>query len=654
MFRDDATPSSAPTETAAPTAQSLGLPVEPRRLAWAVWGARRWIGLAALVASLIGAVIGKFVVPKSYLSTAVLLWQPPVAARTDAVREVATLAQSVKVPANLLRVRERLRLASSIEQLARGVDVAPGENSHLMQISARSSSKQEAADLAQAVVDTFLDTQREQAQATLQESVNALQQSLKQAQEESSQARARYDAFRAEHRVDDFPSDVQAAISEAARLRVSAGDASVELRGLEAQLQALKGARSGFSERVVLSRNEQNDARARLGRTESELAGLRARFTDDHPRVKAAAAEVSALQGRAEEASPTVVGQVVGRNPVRDALAMQVEESSALRKATAERARALADLRQAAEQRASLLTQVQGEAARLLAEVQANEGHVALLLKQLAMAEDDVRGATPGFQVLSRPTPPERSEKGLGRIVAALIPAVTLLAGVLLALLRELRTGAVRAASEAAYWLRAPVLWASAWPLSGSPAALARELADNMEGRASVVGILGVAGAPSQEVAALLSARLTSRSCQVSIWDVRDEDVIGENASPDACEDPRIGRLLRARTARGHLVLVVGLDGVDHEQLRALSRWLDGLLVIAPSGKARALDLRRLLAAVPRLEQRIAAVVLEQPDELGPREVRGHDWLPRNAAQALQKESTRRRTPKRTLRGAIP
>jgi hypothetical protein len=163
-----------------------------------------------------------------------------------------------------------------------------------------------------------------------------------------------------------------------------------------------------------------------------------------------------------------------------------------------------------------------------------------------------------------------------------------------------------------------------------------------------------MAGAPSREVAALLSTHLTSRSCQVSIWDVRDEDVIGENASPDACEDPRIGRLLRARTARGHLVLVVGLDSVDHELLRALCRWLDGLLVIASSGKARALDLRSLLAAVPRLEQRIAAVLLDQPDELGPREVRGHDWLPQDTARALQQESTRRRTRKRALRGAPP
>ncbi|MCU0654384.1 MAG: hypothetical protein MUF64_03560 [Polyangiaceae bacterium] len=657
MFRDDATPQGAtPTEPSPMAAKSLGLPVEPRRLLWAIWGFRRWGAIAVVVTGLIGAAVGKFAVPKSYLSSATLLWQPATSARSDEVREVATLAQSVKVPANLLRVRERLKLSNSIEQLARGVEVSLGENSHLMLISARSSSRQEAADLAQAVVEVFLDAQREQAQSKLQETVNALQQSLKQAQQEATQARGRYDAFRSEHRVDDFSADVQAAITEAARLRVSAGDVSVELRGLEARLQALKGARSNFSERVVLSRNEQNEDQARLGRLESELAGLRARFTDDHPRVKSASAEVDALRGRVEDATPTVVGQVVGRNPVRDALVMQVEESTALRKAMAERARALADLRQAAEQRASLLTQVQGEAARLLAEVQANEAHVALLLKQIAMAEDDVRGATSGFQVLSKPLPPERSEKGFGRIVAVAFPGVALVLSILIALVRELRTGCVRAASEVAYWLKAPVIWASSWPGAGAPAVLARELADHLENRGAVVGVLGMGGAPSQEVVALLSQRLASRSCPVSIWDAREEEVVGPDALPEACEDPRIGRKLRAKAARGNLVLVVGLEDAEIEQLRALSRWMDGLLVVITSGKVRLLDLRSLPDSLPRLQGKMGAVVVAQPDELGGREVRGPEWLPPPAPARLLQRKLERKGPRRRalLRGANP
>jgi len=655
MFRDDAMPQLNATSTEAAPTSDLGLPVEPRRLLMALSGARRRLAVAALVAGVAGALVGKLVVPKSYLASATLLWQPPASAKSDAAREVATVAQSVKVPANLLRMRERLALPMAIDKLASSLEVTPGESSHLIAVSAHASSREEAARLAQGLVDVFLEAQRDQAQAKLQEIATALRQSLSQAEAAQTQSRGRYDAFRAEHHIDDFPMDVQSSITEAARLRVAAGDAEVDLRGLEARLLALRGARSSSSEQVVLSRSEHNDDKTRLGQLESELAGLKSRFTDDHPRVRSAAAEVEALRDRASGVNPTVVGQVVGRNPLRDALAMQVEESTALRKAVAERARALAELRKAAEQRAERLTQAQGEAARLLAEVQANEEHVVLLHKQIAMAEDDVRGASSGFQVLSKAMPPERSEKGLGRVVAIAAPLVALLVAALVVLWKELRSGAVRSASEAAYWLQAPVLWTSAWPSAGASAVVARELADGLEDRPAVVGVVGVGAASAKEVAELIVGRLKARSCPVSVWDAREEGVTGEGAPPEACEDRKVGRLLRSRADKGKVVLVTGLDGAGVEQLRGISRWLDGMLVVVGSGVARVTELRELRRSLPRLAGRMAAVVVDAPEGLGAKEIPGAPWLPSPVARLVQQQAlVTRRTRKTTPRGAAP
>lgn len=659
MFRDDTELPSATTPTPAPEVVApadLGLPVEPRRLLRALSQSRRSIFAATMLAAVVGAAIGKFVVPKSYLAHATLLWQPPATAHADAAREVATVAQSVKVPANLLRMRERLHLPTPIDRLAQNLDVTPGESSHLIAVSAHASSADEAARLAQGLVDVFLEAQRDQAQAKLQEIATALHQSLAQATDAQTRSRARYNDFRSEHHIDDFPTDVQHSISEAARLRVAAGDAEVDLRGLEARLMALRGSRSASSEQVVLSRSEHNDDRSRLGQQESELAGLRARFTDEHPRVRAAAAEVDALRERVGGGvNPTVVGQVVGRNPLRDALAMQVEESTALRKAVAERARALAELRRAAEERAERLTQAQGEAARLLAEVQANEEHVTLLHKQIAMAEDDVRAATSGFQVLSRALPPERSEKGWGRLVAILAPLVVLVVTALMALWRELRAGAVRGSSEVAYWLQAPVLWASSWPSAGSPAVLARELADALENRPAVVGLVGIGAASSAEVASLISARLRSRSCPVSVWDAREAGVTDENAPLEACEERRVGQALQARISQGRVVLVTGLDDANPEQLRGMSRWLDALLVVVSSGTARAAELRSLRRSLPRLAGRMAAVVIDAPDGLGHPEISGPTWLRVATARPVQPDPTaRRRVPPNAPQGVAP
>ena len=658
MIRPDALPSSSPAVPAptAPSAPSLGVPIEPRRLLGALLRARRRLGCSVLAAALVGALAGKFVVPKSYLASATLLWQPPTAGHADATREVATVAQSVKVPTNLVAVRERLGLTISIDKLAQQLEVTLGDNSHLLIISAHTPDRDASVLLTQTAVNVFLDAQRRQAQGKLEESVSALRQSLAQADTAQAQARSRYDAFRTEHHVEDFSIDVLTAIQDAARLRVSASEAEVDLRGLEARLSSLRGAHATAASQVVLSRNETNDDQARLGRLDSELAGLRARFTDDHPRVQAAAAEVEALRGRLDSASPTVVGQVVGRSPLHYALTMQVEESTALRRAVAERARALTDLRRAAEERAGHLTHVQGEAARLLSDVQANEGHVASLFQQLASAEDDVRKASSGFQVVSSPLRPERSEKGMGRVVAIVLPLLVLVVGMLVVLVRELRTGMVRSASEVAHWLRGPVVWASSWPAAGSPTTLARELSDAIEGPPRVIGVLGLGGSPSQALVELAVARLKLRGSPVSVWDARDACILGEDALPEACEDRAVGEWLQGMTQKGRVVLVTGLDGAPLEALRALSRWLDSLLVVVGSGSTGAFELRALGQALPRLTGRLGAVVVNAPDGLGAREVRGATWLPpaavdapspadrRSVAQRLQRRTARSRS----------
>jgi uncharacterized protein involved in exopolysaccharide biosynthesis len=587
------------------------LPVDPRRLVRALRSARRWIGVVVCVATVLGAVLGKFVIGKTYVATATILWQPPAAARADAARELATLSQSVKLPANLQRVRDLVSRGDSVDVVGKRVDVQLGDQSMLIGVKAQEKSAELAAKLANATVDVFIDSQKDLAADRLKDVAAALRQSLAQSETALGDARTSYDDFRRTNRVADFSQDVQASIAELARLHLSLNDARAELDGLGARERELQRARQEIPSDIVLSRSEQNVDAVHVAQLESELAEKRAHYSEDNPLVLTLAAEVKALHQRPDQAA-TITGQIVGRNAMRDTFATQAEESAAAKSALEKRSRTLEDLEGEARRRTEQLTAVQGEAARLLANVEANEQHVAGLLKQIAMAEDDVRGASSNFQVVSHAAPPEHSEKGIGRIVAAGVPVLAAIVTVLVVVIREVKSLRVVTGKEAAYWGRAPVLCSTAWPVAGLEDAsrAGRACADAFEVVGGAIGVTAV-GAPREaaELAVQIVERLRHRGVRAAVLD--GPRIVGGAAEDlvDALEHGDFGaRIARARRTN-RAVFVLLPDTARADAVRAAQRWLDGTLVVVPSGTIRIPDLGGLGASFGLAEGGMSLVV---------------------------------------------
>jgi uncharacterized protein involved in exopolysaccharide biosynthesis len=629
-------PGSEAHAQAAPVAppgppERAGTPVEPRRVLAALKRAKRRLVIATVIAAVAGAVVGKLT-PKSYAASATVLWQPPAVAHIEPARELATLAQSVKLPANILAVRAKVSSTNTVEQMAKALDVTLGDNSMLLTITARERSPERSAELAQAAVDVFIEAQREGAAEKLREVVKALRASLAQAEAEHDQSRGRYDDFRIQNSVDDFPTEVQAAIQDVARLRVAVNDARVELGSLAARQDALQRAQARSPESVVLSRSEQNFDETRAGQLATELAELKGRYSSDHPRVQAIEAELTALRAQARATQPTVSGQTVGRSSLRDTLSAQIEESQAARSAVTERAKSLETLQREAGSRASALTAVQGEAARLLADVKVNEEHVALLLKQLAMGEDDVRGATSAFRLVSNATPPEHSEKAIGRIIAASTPLLVLIVGLLVIAGREIARARIVAGTEAAFFAKAPVLWSTSWPLAVSApndatradaaqeaSALARELADVCEQRTGVLGVAPLGDAtPAHDAARMLVDRLERRGRKVCLVDAAAPPAHEGTSAADLFESGAFGTRIAAHLARHDFVIVVLPSATDVGAMRAVVRWLDGLLVVVESGTQPLDVLGGLTDATADRGRGVGVVVVRVPHDLLP------------------------------------
>jgi uncharacterized protein involved in exopolysaccharide biosynthesis len=642
-----ATEAAPAAAEAPPPPKRLGSPVEPRRILHAIRRARKLLSGVTAVAAILGAVAGK-TAPKTYAAAATILWEPPTGVRADPVRELATLSQSVKLPANLLHVRERTGGGQPLESLDKAIEVKLGENSMLLTVTARGKTAHAAADLAQATVDVFMDAQRERARTRLREVVTALRQSLSQAEAAHVESRDQYDAFRAENGVDDFPTEIQTAIQDVARLRLAVKDAQVELQGVEARQGALRESHAKNPESVVISRSELNSDDARVGQLETELAEARARFAGDHPRVQVIEAELTSLREHARASAPVVSGQIVGRNAIRDSLTAQIEESSALRSAIAVRAGALATLQQQAESRAAQLSGVQGQAAKLLADVKANEDHVALLLKQLAMAEDDIRSASSGFQTLSSATPPEHSEKSVGRVLAVVIPVIALLLTAIVVLVRELGKVRITTGGEAAYFAKAPVLWSTSWPAKdpvepdGEASALARALADACEDCPGVIGVAAL-GEPSTagDLGALLVDRLRRRGRRAVVFDATQPRGAAGATAADVLEGRAFGARLAALARKHEHVVALLPPASDLAALRAAGRWLDGVLLVVESGLSGKEELYDVTQAVSK-GKGVAIAVVNVPRDLLPL---GHRGL--GDPQALFRDT-------KTLRASLP
>lgn len=597
------------------TRPRTGWPIDLRRVLVVLRRNLPWIFGMTVIAALGGVLLARFVITRTYSSSASLLWEPPAASRTDGSRELSTLVNSVKLPTNLVQVRERTGYQGPLIDLASDLEVSAADNSMLITITGKAPSPKAAADLTNTTVDVFLDAQKKVSETRLRETALALKQSLDQSHKALTEARARYDEFRSANKIDDLAAETQSAIEELARLRVVENNARVELESAQADEQIHRGVRVPA---VGAPLAAQAAARApvadpRLAVLEAELTDARAKYTDSHPRIRALESEISTLRANPPPAPMSAASSPAAQARRQDPPAVGVRDTAASRRSVAQRRKALESVIHDAEQRAAQLTAVQGKAAQLLADVSVAQDRSTALLKLTATAEDDVRSASSDFQIVSRATIPERAEKGTGRALAVGAPLGALLIGLLVLLWREFGSLRVRTAAEASWWARAPVIWSSAWP-SGTPEEarqLGREVANVMESRHAVIGITGIGDShQAEELSVMVADRLLGRGEACFLVDLRNRAVPNRNADlADALEHRSLGELIAQARSMHRVVLLVLPSTDDMPALRAGLRWADAVVVIVESGKVTAPSLWGLRSALGLHEGGIGLVV---------------------------------------------
>ncbi|WP_437681776.1 GumC family protein [Sorangium sp. So ce131] len=479
--------------------------IDPLRVLGALRRRARVIALVAIASGVAGAVIAKTLVKREYEAGVVLLWEQAVG-RDEVAHELQTVLDSVKIPKNLEKVRERLGVPTAIELLGQRVSTVSSNESKVVTIKARADDPELAARFTNTVVEVFFENRVENERDRLSEQISKQTAAVSAARDAIAKARKAYDDFRNQHGIADLPVETQAAIELAARIRTEGELARVEIEAEEARLEALRKAAAKESPTAVLSESEVLPDAQKLAQARTELVALKAQLSPDHPRVQALEAQVASLEQRvAESPPPTTAGRIVGRNPQWDTAREGLTHAAAQRDAALKKKATYAELTTAAQTMIAKLSQIEGEASALLSALHLAEQQLAERQERLARLEDAARSPNVGFRVLSPARVPTLPVKSRRALVAIMAPILGLLAAAMAVLARAVWGLRAHVGTELAFWGRGPVVATSTWPRD--PEALddlVADLGDAWRGSSGTTLVAGFGEAEARHVGPLL------------------------------------------------------------------------------------------------------------------------------------------------------
>ncbi|MDH3485902.1 MAG: hypothetical protein OEM16_16955 [Myxococcales bacterium] len=441
-----------------------GLPVEPRRILGILAGHRKEL-IRAFVGAAVLALIASFFVPRTYESSAHILYEGTPLLDGDSDKDDPDAFLDTALSSSRLReVRERLGWNHSLKALAAQLRVAQ-ESESSMQIVAEAGTAEDAQALAQTVLDVFLDRQASFNANRLEALRTETQVALEHAKERRAEAAKAYESFQEKSGKPDLLQDQARLLERVAELRSGADEAAVEAAAQRARIEELQKAQRDLPRQVVASATVGTPVDAPLAQARAELATARATLSEEHPRVQALQQRVNSLQ-KQRQSQPNERGeQMMMSNPARDAVEQELATTRAALAAAEEREAALRVLIKSVKAEADALAPAEDEARQVLQALAVADKRLGDLNERATRLHDAAVGPMTGFRVLSAPQLPEEARPSKTSVLLlALLPILVALIFALVTLARTLRTLAVEAPREVAWWGNGPVLGTSVWP----------------------------------------------------------------------------------------------------------------------------------------------------------------------------------------------
>lgn len=592
-----------------------GVPVDAGRLFTAIRRHWRVIPTAVAAGALLGLAIAALLVKPSYTAKATLLWEPPSDA-DPSDRSFLTQVDSIKLASNLKEVKRRLKSKNTVDELKEKINLLFDGQSHLVVIEATDTTSKGAVNLANTVVDVFINYQRTIGRDRGSERLRRIDADIAAAQSQLKAAQDAYDAFRREIGVSDFEVELRLALQKVDALKQQIETSRVEASTESAKEDQYKRQVATLPATQVTTQSVSNPDEILLASTRTQLAEARGHLSADHPTVLRLQRQVETLEQKIKTSPSTTVtgGMSITTNTQRAAAESGLSMSRVAREAAEARAESAKKSLEEANVALARLSSVQGRAQQLLSAVAAQEAHRNELEALNVRTRDQIRSAAADFRVVTPATPPEKPNPSKRRAVVVRTPIIALVIALLGIVGYELRGLRVHTAREAGFWANAAVIASSTWPREQTTLGqLIDELSDAapaVRGTTLVVGARVNEVPLAREIAYWLS-HLTSSGVQRGIVGA-DEPVVGPDvAASRAANMQGPGRglaaagggtaLIRRGSGSDALTIAQAWDGPPHgPSLRRASRLADRVLVVVAAGTMSCTEISQLRSRLGR------------------------------------------------------
>lgn len=472
-----------------------GLPVDFHRLLRAANRGKWWLVLSAVIGAGVGGSVGKFAVKHTYESTATIRYEGmPGQSAIEAQRDLPSLVSITHSEPMMRRLRERLELwAANLDAMRQLARVEADAASGLVSFTGSGGAPEDAARMANVLVELFLEHHRERRSRELSTEVASLVERIRAAEAERVQARGAYDDFRNENEINDLSAEQEQAITQAAERRSQADLAQAEIQALEARITQLRATLERTPRTTSVS--EVSDEARQVRELRARLQRARSNLSDEHPEVQALQRQLYEAQTAARSSGGSTRSST---NPLHEQLSATLATAETELEGARRRQAVLEQLAQQAQGRTNRFSTIEGQAATLLADVNVKEALVTELQQQKARVEDQLRDVQTGFRSVAEARPPENAIPSKKKyLVAAGIPAAFMAIMLGMLLFRELRGLRVQTPAEVAFWGKGPVIGTTTWPRD--PRALIDLIADMDDFAPEAKGTMLVIGSTEGE-----------------------------------------------------------------------------------------------------------------------------------------------------------
>jgi uncharacterized protein involved in exopolysaccharide biosynthesis len=218
-----------------------GSPLDVRRIVRVVWRAKTWVVGAALVGLVIGVLVAKFGVGRSYLTSAVVRYEGlPGQSFLEAQQDLPSLASVALTDRFVLEMRERAGLEDvHVDAMRAILQVSADQGTRQVSFNAYGETPEQAANLANSAVELFLQHHTELREASLRAEQASVAERISATSIELNDARTAYDTFRSEHGISEMNVEQSQVIAQAAELRTEATLAAAEVEAARARVRQL-------------------------------------------------------------------------------------------------------------------------------------------------------------------------------------------------------------------------------------------------------------------------------------------------------------------------------------------------------------------------------------------------------------------------------